>query len=233
MEDNPVDASNKLNSDLSKIHQRATQWFVTFKPTKSDSNLFTRKQNKQPHPPIVMDHRIVNDVITHKHLGVIFSNDCTWYDHLEYVKSKAWSPINVMRTLKFKLDKKSLEMVHFSFIIPLLEYADIVWDNCTQSEASELEKIQIEAVRIVTGATKLSSINSLLFETGWEPFASRRWKHKLIKFCKMQNDLSPDHLPRLVPPTVGNDTAYQLVMLQTYRLDTKIHSCIITPSCHL
>ena len=30
-----------------------------------------------------------------------------------------------------------------------------MWDNCTQYEANELEKIQHEAVRIVSGATKL------------------------------------------------------------------------------
>ena len=58
-----------------------------------------------------------------------------------------------------------------------------VWDNCTLYEVNELEKIQKEAARIVTGATKLASIDSLymetdasLTETGWETLASRRKK---------------------------------------------------------
>ena len=55
-----------------------------------------------------------------------------------------------------------------SFIRPVLEYADIIWNNCTQYESNELEKIQNEAARIVTGTPKLVSINSLLSETGWE-----------------------------------------------------------------
>ena len=38
---------------------------------------------------------------------------------------------------------------------------DVVWDNCTQYEVDELETFQIEAARIVTGATKLVSIDSL------------------------------------------------------------------------
>ena len=41
------------------------------------------------------------------------------------------------------------------FIKPVLEYADVVWDNCTQYEINALEKIQIEAAGITTGATKL------------------------------------------------------------------------------
>ena len=61
-------------------------------------------------------------------------------------------------------------MFYFSFIRPLLEYADVIWDNCFQYEANELEKIQNEAARIVTGATKLVSINNLLKETGGNYF---------------------------------------------------------------
>ena len=53
-----------------------------------------------------------------------------------------------MRRLKFDLDGKSLQIVYFSFIGPLLEYADSVWNNCTQDESLGLEKIQYEAARI-------------------------------------------------------------------------------------
>ena len=50
-----------------------------------------------------------------------------------------------MRKLKFKLDRKSLEIINTSFIRPLLEYGDVVWDNCTQYEKEDLQKIQTEA----------------------------------------------------------------------------------------
>ena len=50
----------------------------------------------------------------------------------------------------------------------MLEYADVVWDNCIQYEANELEKIQVEAACIVTGSIKLVSIDALYTETGWE-----------------------------------------------------------------
>ena len=95
-----------------------------------------------------MDTIQINEVFSHKHLGVIFSNDSSW--HLEHIKTKTWTRINVMRKLKFKLDRRSLQTIYISFIKPLLKYADVVWDNCNQTEAYELEKIQHEAARIVT-----------------------------------------------------------------------------------
>ena len=71
-----------------------------------------------------------------------------------------------MRKLKFKLDGNSLEIIFITFIRPLLEYGDIIWDNCTQFEKQEIVKIQIEAARIATGTTKLVSLNALYQETG-------------------------------------------------------------------
>ena len=101
-----------------------------------------------------------------------------------------------MRRLKFQLNRKSLQTIYISFIRPL-EYADVVWDHGTQQEANELEKIQNEAARIVTGATKLASIQSLLSDTGWESLISRREKHKLVLFYKMINSLHLNTSPHL------------------------------------
>ena len=78
--------------------------------------------------------------------------------------------MNVMRRLKFCLDRKSLETIYLTFIRPILEYADVVWDNCTNYEKQELGKIQRKAARIVTGATKLVSLHALFDEVNWEPW---------------------------------------------------------------
>ena len=39
-----------------------------------------------------------------------------------------------MRRLKFVLDSKSLETIYISFIRPILEYGNEIWDNCQQYE---------------------------------------------------------------------------------------------------
>ena len=43
--DNPTEAENQLNSDLSKIHQWATKWLVKFNPAKPESVIFSGKHN--------------------------------------------------------------------------------------------------------------------------------------------------------------------------------------------
>ena len=89
-----------------------------------------------------------------------------WQKHIDFIKEKAWSRINLLRMLKFTINRKSLETIYFAYIRSLLEYADVLWDNCTQQKCNEIEKIELEAGRIVTGATKLVRIDKLYKELG-------------------------------------------------------------------
>ena len=107
-----------------------------------------------------------------------------------------------MRRLKFILDRKSLEIIYTSFIRPVLEYGDTIWDSCTLYEKRELDKIQNEAARIATGATALVSIQALYDEVGWETLQTRKTNHNLSLFFKMQHDLAPTYSTNLVPPSV-------------------------------
>ena len=79
-----------LNMGLAKIHRWADKWLVTFNPGKSESILLRRKHNKPYHPPFLLNQTQIAQVNSHKHLGIIFSNDCTWHEHLVLVKSKSW-----------------------------------------------------------------------------------------------------------------------------------------------
>ena len=108
-----------------------------------------------------------------------------------------------------------------------------MWNNCTQYESNELDKIQNEAARIVTGATKLASIDSLHTETGWETLGSRRKTHKLTMFYKMKNGLCPDYLASLVPATVGSVSTYLYVTLQIYKHCIRFLVFTIHLSCPL
>ena len=208
--DQVVLANETLNSDISKISKWAQDWLVTFNPNKSESMLISRKQNTNVFPPLVMDNQAISDVENHKHLGLFLSDDCSWHSHIDYIKSKAWSKIHLMRKLMYQLDRRALETIYLSFIRPLLEYSDVVWDNCTIYEKDELDKIQNEAARICSGATKLISLNKLSAEIGWESLQSRRSKHKLIMYYKMTHGLSPTYLSELVPPPVSVNSRYNL-----------------------
>ena len=230
--DDRVTAAGCLNTDLQRISRWASLWLVSFNPTKAEAFLASRKLNRN-HPPIYMQNQQITEVESHKHLGIYFSNDCTWHHHIKYIVDKAWTRINIMRKLKFKLDRKSLEKFYLTFIRPLLEYGDVIWDNCSQYEKDELNKIQNEAARIATGATKLVSLFALSNEIKWESLDDRRRKHKLTLFYKMKSNLCPEYLSSLVPQTVNSISRYNLRNandLQTVNARTTLYYNSFLPS---
>ena len=110
-----------------------------------------------------------------------------------------------MRQSKFKLDRKSLEIIYIAFIRPLLEYGDKTWDNCTKYEKknqkkkkkkkkNELDKIQNEAARIATRTTKLVLIHVLYSEIQWDTLQQRRNNYKLTLLYKMTHKLTSEYL---------------------------------------
>ena len=138
--DNPDVAAEILNADLEKISKWAEAWLVKFNPLKTESLHISRKTNKPVHPSLIMLGQQINEVEFHKHLGIYFSNDGSWHKHIDYIKEKAWTRINIMRRLKYEIDRKSLEIIYTTFTRPILEYADVIWDNCSDYEKQELEK---------------------------------------------------------------------------------------------
>lgn len=154
--ENPFTAAQQLQTDIHKITTWADTWLVTFNPSKSESLIVSRKQDSL-HPTLYMLNQTIPEVNDHKHIGIILSNDCKWHSHIEYITEKAWKRVNIMRKLKFCLDRKSLEIIYTSFIRPILEHADVVWGNAFQYELESLDKIQNECARIASGATRLVS----------------------------------------------------------------------------
>lgn len=94
--DNPISAAEQLNSDLIKINDWANTWLVTFNPNKTETLLISRKINKPIHPPLYMNDVPIEEVHSHKHLGITFSDDGTWHEHIDRIKEKVWKRGNIM-----------------------------------------------------------------------------------------------------------------------------------------
>jgi hypothetical protein len=50
--DDPVDAAETLNTDLTKIHDWSMKCLVKFNPDKTESMIVSRKSNRTLHPPL-------------------------------------------------------------------------------------------------------------------------------------------------------------------------------------
>ena len=172
--------------------------------------ILSLKRNPPPHLPLYMNGTLITNTISQKHLGLTFNSTCSWTEHISNITAVAWTRLNLLRSLTFKVNRLALEKMYTSFVRPLLECSDAVWDNASTESKKQLEAVHNEEARIITGATKVCSINNFLSELGWEPLKATRTKHKLIIFYNIINGLTPEYLQSLIPPMVQNTTLYNL-----------------------
>ena len=172
---------------------------MTFNPDKTEIMLFTNLE----HPEInfTFEDNIISTIESHRHLGVTFSTDAKWNAHIENIVSSVSKHINILRKLKFKINRSNLEKLYLVYIRPIFEYASEVWDNCGSVNASKLERLQLEAARIVTGLPVFVNSNFIFRELGWETLQERRTRRKLQLFYNIQNNNAPGYLSNLIPPT--------------------------------
>ena len=194
--DDPVMSNMEIQNDLNIIGDWANKWKVKFNPLKSESLLVTLNYLSDNTHDFIFQNQAIFNVQEHKHLGLIWNTDATWKSHLLTVISKASKRIDMLRALKFKIQRSSLEKIYFSFIRPLFEYASIVWHDAPRHDIyfKDLEKLQIQAARIVTGTNNYASKQLLYIETNWDTLCKRRENQRLILFYKIVNGLSPPHL---------------------------------------
>ena len=190
-----------MNKDLDNIKDWAHQWLVKFSPAKT--KLMTATFKKKDHAPIIFNNVTLANVDSHKHLGLILTSNLTWTEHISNLIKSVSQMANVMKNLKYQIDRKSLETSYFSFIRPKLEYGCHIWDNCSKKDSDMLENFQLDIARTVTGARKGTSHEKLYMETNWPTLKERRNAIKLKNFMKIINNDTPNYLTALLPDTLG------------------------------
>ena len=202
-----------LNSDLEKIKTWASTWKVTFNANKTDKLNICNRNTTLP-DLLYFDNVLLNTSAHHKHLGIIIQGNCKWDEHINYLVTKCRTQINCLCSYKYRLNRKSLETMFKSYILPILDYADVIWDNCTERQADALEQLQIDALRVITGSVRGTSHQSLYNDTGIIPLKERRKRHKLILFFKFTKGLLPEHITPKFPPLSSEVNRYHRRRMQ-------------------
>ena len=113
----------------------------------------------------------------HEHLGLTLSSNLSWRAHILKIHQKASKKLNLLKPLKYKLNRYTMEVLFKSLVRSFLEYADGVWDGCSESDSNLFESLQIQGARVETGALKGTNRVSLLKKLSWVDLSVRRKLH--------------------------------------------------------
>ena len=211
-----------LNHDLDILDKWSSKWLMKFNPSKTKALFFTLKSNYYL-PKLQFQRCNLEYITSHKHLGLLLSQNLNWSDHIDNIVKQAYQRLGLLKKLKYNIGRKTLSKMYITFIRPLLEYCSIVWDGCSLQDVERLEMVQLYAARIITGLPIIASRDALYLETGWEPLADRRKVAKLNTMYKVHHNLVPDYLKSIFPATRRNESKY----------DTRNREDYTIPRCRL
>ena len=201
-----------LDRDLIRIDTWSKQLLVTFSIQKTcDMSLSLRPTAAVP-MPLSLSGANLESVSVHKHLGLTFSSDLKWNNHVDDINARADKRLCQLEALRFKLNRKTLEILYISYIRPIVEYSDVAFDNISDGDNTRLIRMQKRAGKTVSGAIKGTAYATILSELGWESLQARRERRKLILFADIVHGNAPSYLQQDLPPSVQLRTQnrYQL-----------------------
>ena len=151
----------------------------------------------------------INSVYSHKHLGLILAK--IWHGlniilySLSLIKQK--KQIHLLSAFKYSMSRDALFRCYLSFVRPLLEYADIIFDNFFKQEKSMIWNLQYATSRLVTGAKEGTSRELLLKDCGICTMQNRRTFsfYKLLKVFSIINHQDPSYLEKCLPNLSGDE----------------------------
>ena len=119
--------------------------------------------------------------------------------HLKNEQNKVNKTIGLFCKLQKTLPRTSLVSIFKSFIQPLLDYGDIIYDRAYKTSFHQnIESIQCNAALAIMGAIRTSR-EKLYEELGFESLQQRSLYRKLCCFFKIINNQSSWYLFQLVP----------------------------------
>lgn len=220
---NPLVSVVRINQDLATLREWGKLWKVFFNPIKTMFMIATKKTRPINYPDPVFGDIPIKRVDDHKHLGLYISQNFTWSHHIDCTIVKASKRLHLINQVKYLLPRRSLCSLYRNMVLPIIEYCDVIYDNCTLKDSLALENVQRRAALMCTGAYRHTSNDSLLAELGWQPLRIRRQIHKLCLFYKILNNLTPDYLRYIVPRQQNTD----------YRLRSTSNAAIPIPFSRL
>jgi len=185
------------------------KWLVTFSEPKTKSLTITNKRQTN-NSDVYINGKVVEQVASHTYLGLHFSNNLRWQKHIHELSLKGRKRLNLMQPFKFKLNRKSLEIMYKTFVLSTMTYACVVWGGAFDCDIQLLERVHLDGLRIICGATARSNTSNIFVETQSLTIGTIIENAKLCMLYKISKGMAPNDLCDLLPPANSQDTKYNL-----------------------
>ena len=125
----------------------------------------------------------LSNVPTYKYLGVDLDRNLTYENAVHNTYLKANKKLFTLRKIRPYISQEVSVLIYKQYILPILDYADFLFDSTTKHELYSLDKVQDRAMRLIGRG----HINNRAVENMYniEPLKDRRHRHHLALMYRL------------------------------------------------
>ena len=127
-----------LQQDLNNLQIWAKEWGMKFNAKKC---YLLSTKNKSTYF-YTIDNSILKQVQDNPYLGITFSEDLKWKNHINNIAKKAYSTLGFLRRNLHHCPPDCSKNAYLALIRSKLEYGSVIWDPYTKDDIDRLERIQ-------------------------------------------------------------------------------------------
>ena len=171
-------ARGRLQGAVDGLVRWARSWGLVVNPSKSASQLFTRKHISQDAPLLTVEGSPLPLQRRHRLLGLIFdAPSLTWRAHIEDLRRRCHKRLNVLRSLSGSRcggNRQVLLRFYQAYIRGCTDYGLPLYSSASPTLLASLDVVHSTAARLIVGAWKSAPLPALYCELGCLPPQFRR-----------------------------------------------------------
>lgn len=186
-------ANYRMQQAADHLTEWAEDWHVSINRDKCSTTLFTLSTKKKT-PRVKLGDTYLRNEDEATYLGVTFDKKQTWKPQIQKTEAKARQKLSIMRKLAgttWGANENILKRVYQGVVRPHLEYGASAWCTAAKTHQQTLDRVQNQALRIITGSMKSTPIQAMEKVTAIPPLSKRRDAKLMVQAQKYRS--LPEH----------------------------------------
>jgi len=155
----------------------------------------TISKYRNDQPPLLFNNTHLSETDTYKHLDLLFHHSLSWHTHIIHLHQKVMTKINRLRSFVNLVPRHALLTISKTNILPVFDYGNIIYDNCSDYDNRMSDKAQLSAAKIILGCLKTTSSNDVLDDLNLTSLTLRRKISLLCYVSKLIFNMVPCPFP--------------------------------------
>lgn len=190
-------AVEKINDDLSSIHQFARNHSLYLNAKKSKAMLFAPNHLRTSLPclDLFIDGDRLEFVHVARNLGVMLDDRLSFDDHVKLLLRRSFSALKLIYRNRHFLTTKTKTLLCDTLVLSQFNFCDVLYGSfLSYRNVKRIQMVQNSCLRFICGIRRRERISHRIKEIGWLDMDARRKLHCACMFHKVVLNKTPAYL---------------------------------------